>query len=484
MSIRNKIKNLKGAADSLIDFTSDLKSGALNISKTKFIKIGVVVLAAVLILCVSLAITSSNMYGVSINGKIVGYVSSEAEYKKIVQEVKDELSKTGNPDDVIIDDEMVALSPEYVGADKQVDKIDSKKLKETLLKKNALKSSAYKIVVEGKEIASTATKEEAASVMDAIESRYAGPDDQWEGGFAEKVTIDDGKVDVDKILTTQAAIDYLLTGSTQENIYEVVDGDTIWDICVRFNIAPEEINLANPDLDIENIYIGDEIKLKSAQPFVHYETSGTVTYNEPVAFTTREEQTDELYEGENKIIQEGVVGEREVTKSEKRVNGNIIEAKELNVKTLKEPVERVVQVGTKKQVSSYSPVVSSPDYNGNFVGGAGVVADAYALLGVPYVWGGSSPSGFDCSGFVQYVYNMNGMSLPRTSMSQTSTGNIISVSQARAGDVLGWGSPGNGCYHVGIYVGGGLYIHAPQPGEVVSVASLNSWGGPSFAVRY
>jgi cell wall-associated NlpC family hydrolase len=492
MGIQKKIKKMRGVADCMVGFTSDLKSSALKISKARLITIGTLAIAVVLIVFASVAITNSNMYGVSINGKIVGYVSSQAEYEKIVQEVKTEMSKTGNPEDVIIDDEMIVVSPEYVSGDKEVDKIDSKKLKKTLLEKKIIKSSAYKIVVGGKTIASTATKSEADAVVGAIEERYSGPDDKWEGKFAEKVAIDSGKVEVDDILTTQAAIEYLLTGSTQENVYEVVEGDTVWDICVRFNISPEEVNLANPDLDLENIYVGDEVKLKSAEPFVHYEVSGTAIYNEPVAFTTEEEQTDDLYEGENRVVQEGVSGEREVTRSERRVNGKIVESKEVNVTITKEPVQRIVEIGTKKRVTNPSgPVGSSgssapsiPDYSGNFVGGAGVVADAYALLGIPYVWGGSSTSGFDCSGFVQYVYNRNGMSLPRTSMAQTSTGNIIPVAQASPGDVLGWGSPGNGCYHVGIYVGSGLYIHSPQPGEVVCVASLNSWGGPSFAVRY
>ena len=99
-----------------------------------------------------------------------------------------------------------------------------------------------------------------------------------------------------------------------------------------------------------------------------------------------------------------------------------------------------------------------------------VIANAKQYLGVPYVWGGSTPSGFDCSGFVSYVYRSVGISLPRTSRAQQNVGTRISLSQVQPGDLVFQGSP---AYHVGIYIGGGQYIHAPQTGDVVKMASFN-----------
>jgi peptidoglycan DL-endopeptidase CwlO len=99
-----------------------------------------------------------------------------------------------------------------------------------------------------------------------------------------------------------------------------------------------------------------------------------------------------------------------------------------------------------------------------------VIANAKQYLGVPYVWGGSTPSGFDCSGFVSYVYRSVGISLPRTSRDQQNVGTRISLSQVQPGDLVFQGSP---AYHVGIYIGGGQYIHAPQTGDVVKIASFN-----------
>lgn len=98
-----------------------------------------------------------------------------------------------------------------------------------------------------------------------------------------------------------------------------------------------------------------------------------------------------------------------------------------------------------------------------------VVSYAMKFLGTPYVWGGTSPSGFDCSGFVQYVYSHCGVGLPRTSESQMGQGNSVPRDQLQPGDLVFFRSGG----HVGIYVGGGSYIHAPHTGDVVKISSLS-----------
>lgn len=125
------------------------------------------------------------------------------------------------------------------------------------------------------------------------------------------------------------------------------------------------------------------------------------------------------------------------------------------------------------------PSTPAPAPSGN---GSAIVAEAYKHIGKPYVWGAKGPNTFDCSGFTRYVYlQVTGRDIGGWTVPQEGAGAIIPVSQAQPGDLYFWGSRGSS-YHVAIALGGGSYIHAPQPGESVKVSSV-AYFAPSFAVR-
>lgn len=116
--------------------------------------------------------------------------------------------------------------------------------------------------------------------------------------------------------------------------------------------------------------------------------------------------------------------------------------------------------------------------NGDLVIGDanGIVSQAQEYLGVPYVWGGTSPSGFDCSGLVYYVFAQKDIQLERTAQSQFQTnGQLIGKEELQPGDLVFFDTEGAGAAtHVGIYAGNNIMIHAPHTGDVVKYSDITS----------
>jgi cell wall-associated NlpC family hydrolase len=144
--------------------------------------------------------------------------------------------------------------------------------------------------------------------------------------------------------------------------------------------------------------------------------------------------------------------------------------------------QRQAAAQAQAQQSTSNPVITPPPPVNIPIGspGAGHAAAAsiaLRYLGVPYVWGGASPSGFDCSGLVMYVYAQLGISLPHYTVAQWNA--TEPISSPEPGDLVFF----NGLGHVGIYIGGGRFVNAPHTGSVVRIDSMSSFGGYDGARR-
>jgi len=134
---------------------------------------------------------------------------------------------------------------------------------------------------------------------------------------------------------------------------------------------------------------------------------------------------------------------------------------------------------TTPTTTSTSPAAPTPA-PANLTGGhpeAATIAMKY--LGIPYLWGGATTGGFDCSGLVMYVYAQLGISLPHYAAAQYGLGTPVARDQLQPGDLVFF----DGLNHVGIYIGGGQMVHAPQTGDVVKITSLSDFGAGYVGAR-
>lgn len=113
--------------------------------------------------------------------------------------------------------------------------------------------------------------------------------------------------------------------------------------------------------------------------------------------------------------------------------------------------------------------------------GYGITGTALSLRGIPYRNGGSDPAGFDCSGFVRYVFAQHGMAVPRTVSEQYQAGSEVAADQLQAGDLVFFSTDGAGASHVGISIGGDQFVHAPSGRGEVRVDYLSA---PYWSTRF
>jgi cell wall-associated NlpC family hydrolase len=176
---------------------------------------------------------------------------------------------------------------------------------------------------------------------------------------------------------------------------------------------------------------------------------------------------------QNKLIVDLNTKEKALEAASANVESNrVVAVAAVNVQKVREAAPKIqssASASTKSSVGN-SPSISRGGSPTSASSNA-IIAYASNFLGTPYVWGGTTPNpGFDCSGFVQYVYAHFGISLPRVSQDQQNVGDSVSRSDLQPGDLVFFGSP---AYHVGIYVGNGSYINAPKTGDVVKIASVD-----------
>ncbi|MGH2087819.1 LysM peptidoglycan-binding domain-containing protein [Aerococcus urinaeequi] len=279
--------------------------------------------------------------------------------------------------------------------------------------------------------------------------------------------------------------------------YTVVAGDSINKIAGQFGVSASELRAQN-NLSSDLILVGQSLAIPglAAAPTVEEapvveETEtvvevatveSTVATQEaevaPVANTVEETETADAEIEAQVAAEEALAAEEEAQAAADAQAAAEVEAQEQADAEAAAQAQAAAEAAADAQAAAEAEAAAQAQ-TGNVTA---LLNNAYAQVGVPYLWGGKTPSGFDCSGFVNYVYKQTyGVNVGSYTGEQQYAGPKISVSSAQPGDLIFWGSYGSP-YHVAISLGNGQYIHSQRPGETVHSESINPYWAPSFAV--
>lgn len=281
------------------------------------------------------------------------------------------------------------------------------------------------------------------------------------------------------------------TVDTTSTTHTVVKGDTLWSLAKKYGVSVSTLMKAN-NLSSSTILIGQSLNLRAGM--TAYGVNGVTTGSSSTAAstntasstsTTASSQAPKAKKSTTTNTSSNSNTSTSANTQSQSTASNSSASTMTNTNTAASNANTTSSTNTaasSSQAVSQAPTASTSTATTTASASASAIT-SYALtfLGVPYVWGGTTPSGFDCSGLVQYVYSHFGINLGRTTYTQQYAGTKISVASAQAGDLYFWGSYGS-AYHVAIALGGGQYVMAPAPGQNVMTGSVSSYT-PSFAVR-
>lgn len=231
--------------------------------------------------------------------------------------------------------------------------------------------------------------------------------------------------------TTKLASTSTTKATTSKTTYTVKSGDTLWAISSKYGVTVSQIQKWN-NLKSDSIATGQKLVISASAAKTGTSTATTTAKKATTSKTTTAATTTK---------------KAATTTTTKKA-------------TTTDKADAVPSAST-ASVASYAVKLASEK--------------------IPYVWGGASLKGMDCSGLTSYVYqHAAGISLPHNTVSQEAMVSKHSVSKAQVGDLLFWGSAG-ATYHVAIYIGNSEYVAAPEPGENVQIQTISSYFMPSFA---
>ncbi len=300
------------------------------------------VIAGVLATGLILGTMYTQAYAVTVDGSDWGIVSDTQVFDNVVADVERQVSDILGEEYQVPDD--VSYSPVMVKRDTLT---SSSLLEARLYSQVSAVTQTYVLTVNG-DVIGIGDETDLQSLLDQVAAMYI-TDTTTEFSFLDDIEISYQTISAD----TESNLDNMLavlTGYTEgEMTYTAVDGDTYSEIAQANGLSLSELYALNPDINQDILHTGDVLVVASAVPYLSVQTVDTITYTEDIAYSTEQVEDSSMYQGETKVLTEGVNGVAEVTANVTSLNGYEQSREITSTVTVTEPVTQVVAVGTKEK---------------------------------------------------------------------------------------------------------------------------------------
>lgn len=299
-------------------------------------------------------------YEYSYSGNALGYVKSKDDVLQITGMVQGALSEEKNVDVVIDAREDINFNRvSTFNKDLLIDSSDDVLRRLTYL--NEINVKAYGIFLDGRKIGAVKDKDAAAKVFEEIQDRYAGNakgTEIKEAVIIEKVDTRKSNTPLGEVLSEEQMVNRLCTDSLKETVVTVKRGQTLDEIAKLHSVSKEKIIKDNPQIDPDKPAVGSTLVLHETAPLMTVQIIEERTYVEKTPYKTIKKKDKDLYEGYTEVDQKGHKGISKVKDRTVSVNGKVVETEVLKSSVKKEPVEKIIRVGTKER----PPTVGSGTY--------------------------------------------------------------------------------------------------------------------------
>ena len=286
---------------------------------------------------------NNTAYAVKINGNEVGVVRDREDFTLIIDSLKENFYKKHSAE--VVFNETIEYEKRRA-KDEELTPAD--KLESSLGRVLNLKIKAFEIKANGKTVAILSTKADAERVLESVKKPYINEDNIEESYFGEKVEVQETTIEMKNVKTVEETIQLIEQGTNEIKTHEVEEGESFWTIAEKYNLAVEELEKANPDVDPGKLQIKQSISLIVPKPLLTVVTSRRERYEESILFPVEFEETSALYKGETKIRTAGKDGKREVYAEIVEHNNIEVSRNILEEKILLEPKTQIVLKGTKE----------------------------------------------------------------------------------------------------------------------------------------